>query len=363
METSSAYTDVAVPQCCSIGKHGLQTARTRTLHRFEAMIGSSAPMQEVYERIQQSAVTDVTVLITGETGTGKDLAAAALHTQSQRKDKPYLVINTGAMLPELIGSELFGYDKGAFTGAVVSKPGLFEQTHGGTVFLDEIGTMDMKAQTSLLRLLETKTLRRLGGRKVVHVDVRLIAATNEPPEEGVARGTLRQDLYYRLDVFRIELPPLRERPGDVLLLAWEFVSRFNAMYNKTVQEMAPETIHFLEQYAWPGNVRELKNVLQGAVLMAQGRVLTADLLPARIRKAPEANEAVLSNPVRLGMTLSEMECAHITTTLAALGGNKKATAQMLGISRRALYNKLKRYGLLYSCSTANGRLHGVYAGY
>lgn len=205
--------------------------------------------------------------------------------------------------------------------------------------------MDMKAQIALLRLLETKALRRLGGRKAIKVDVRLIAATNEDPETAMAQGTFRQDLYYRLDVFRIDLPPLRDRQGDILLLAREFLSHFNAMYHKTVEALAPETVHCLEQYSWPGNVRELKNVMHRTVLMAQSSVLTADLLPDRVRNMTEAQEPIPPDPVRLGMTLSEMEREWIIMALAATGGNKQATAQRLGISRRALYNKLKRYEL------------------
>ena len=313
--------------------------------RFDALVGASAPMQTVYERIRQAAATEVTVLITGETGTGKDLVAAAIHKYSQRQDKPYVVVHTGAMMPELIASELFGYDKGAFTGAVTAKPGQFEQAHRGTLFLDEIGTMDMRAQIFLLRLLETQTLRRLGGLKTIAVDVRLIAATNDRLEEAIARGTFRHDLYYRLDVFRIDLPPLRARPGDILLLAEEFLGAFTAKYQKPVRELAPETVRVLEQYAWPGNVRELKNVIQRAVVMAPGRLLTVDLLPDRLQRAPERPPTKPTELVCAGMTLREVERACLTRALAATGGNKQAAAQRLGISRRALYNKLRRYGL------------------
>jgi transcriptional regulator with PAS, ATPase and Fis domain len=337
--------EVALQHQPVLGDNRLLTAERQPAYKFDDIIGRSAPMQVVYDRIRETAATDVTVLITGETGTGKDLVAAAIHRRSQRKDGPYLAVNTGATSSELIASELFGYDRGAFTGATTAKPGQFEQAHGGTIFLDEISTMDAKAQVSLLRLLETKTLRRVGARKTIKVDVRLIAATNEYLEEAVARGTFRQDLYYRFDVFRMALPPLRERYGDVLLLAREFIARFNAMYHKSVEEIAPDTAHFLERYVWPGNVRELKNVIQRAVLMARDHVLTANLLPDRVRDAREAKAVSLSEPIHPGMTLRQMERECIARTLAATGGNKQKTAQVLGISRRALYNKLARYQL------------------
>jgi DNA-binding NtrC family response regulator len=259
-------------------------------------------MQTVYECIAQAAATDVTVLITGETGTGKELVANAIHKHSPRQARPYVVVHTGAMVPDLIASELFGYDKGAFTGAVTAKPGQVEQAHGGTLFLDEIGTMDVKAQIALLRLLETRTVRRLGGRRLIAVDVRLIAATNDHLEEAMGWGTFRPDLYYRLDVVRIELPPLRARPGDIGLLAEAFLACFTAQYAKPVRAITPESMRVLEQYAWPGNVRELKNVIQRAVIMAPGRLLTVDLLPDRLRSTPERPPTKPADRVGAGMT-------------------------------------------------------------
>jgi DNA-binding NtrC family response regulator len=205
--------------------------------------------------------------------------------------------------------------------------------------------MDVKAQIALLRLLETRTVRRLGGRRLIAVDVRLIAATNDHLEEAMGWGTFRPDLYYRLDVFRIELPPLRARPGDIGLLAEAFLACFTAQYAKPVRAITPESMRVLEQYAWPGNVRELKNVIQRAVIMAPGRLLTVDLLPDRLRSTPERPPTKPADRVGAGMTLREVERECLTQTLAATGGNKQATAQRLGISRRALYNKLRRYGL------------------
>lgn len=340
-----ALIDVAVEKQPALGENKLLETQQLT-YKFDNIVGSCDLMQTVYKRIQEAAAADVTVLITGDTGTGKDLVAAAIHRHSLRQEKPYLAVNTGAMAPELIASELFGNEKGAFTGATTAKPGHFEQAHGGTIFLDEISTMDAKTQVSLLRLLETQAFRRLGGRKTIKVDVRLIAATNEDLGEAVARGAFREDLFYRFDVFRIGLPPLRERQGDILVIAREFVSQFNGTYNKTVEEIDPEAAHVLERYPWPGNVRELKNAIQRAVLIARGQVVTADLLPDRIRGSDGLPAVASLPPFQPGMTLSAVEREHIANTLASTGGNKKRTAEALGISRRALYNKLERYQLL-----------------
>ena len=315
---------------------------------FEGIVAVSLPMRAVIQRILEAASTDISVLITGETGTGKDLVAAAIHKRSERKDKPCVPVNTGAMTPELIASELFGHEKGAYTGASETRRGFFEQAEGGTVFLDEISTMDEKAQVSLLRVLEEKTFRRVGGEKDIQVDVRVIAATNEDLEEAVQQKRFREDLYYRLDVFRIGLPPLRSRPGAVTLLTDHFVSYFDTMYKKKVRAVSPETYRCLRRYPWPGNVRELKNVIQRAVLMVKGEELTPELIPARIREAAglSTNADPQTFPIRVGMTLQAVEKEFIRMTLASTGGNKKEAAAILGISRRALYNKLERYGLL-----------------
>ena len=340
-----ALIGAAVEKQPALGENKLLATR-QLIYKFDDIIGSCDQMQTVYKRIQEAAAADVIVLITGETGTGKDLVAAAIHRHSLRQGHAYLAVNTGAMAPELIASELFGNEKGAFTGATAAKPGHFEQANAGTIFLDEISTMDAKTQVSLLRLLETQAFRRLGGRKTIKVDVRLIAATNEDLGEAVARGAFREDLLYRFDVFRIALPPLRERHGDILVMAHEFIARFNSTYNKTVAEIAPETAHVLERYPWPGNVRELKNAIQRAVLIARGQVLTPDLLPERLCDRNELPAATARPSFPSGMTLSEVEREHIANTLTSTGGNKKRAAELLGISRRALYNKLERYQLL-----------------
>jgi DNA-binding NtrC family response regulator len=315
---------------------------------FEGMLGVSLPMQEVFKRIVEAASEDISVLITGETGTGKDMVASAIHRRSRRTNGPYVAVNTGAIPSELIASELFGREKGAYTGADETAKGHFEQAHGGTIFLDEISTINERAQVSLLRVLETKTFRRVGGEKDICANVRVIAATNETLEEAVSQKRFREDLFYRLDVFRIHIPALRERPGGVALLTNHFVPHFNAIYKKDVRAIAKETWLCLRNYSWPGNVRELKNVIQRAVLMAKGQELTSDLLPLRMRTL-DSTQGITSGqpaPIHVGMTLDAVEHEFILMTLSATQGNKKEAAQHLGISRRALYDKLKKHRLL-----------------
>jgi transcriptional regulator with PAS, ATPase and Fis domain len=253
----------------------------------------------------------------------------------------------GALPTELIASELFGHEKGAYTGAAELHLGMFEQARGGSVFLDEITTMDERTQVALLRVLETQTLRRVGGNKDVHIDARIIAATNESIEELVKSRRFREDLFYRLDVFRIHLPPLRKRPGGVSILTNHFISRFATLYKKNIRVVPSEVYALLRSYSWPGNVRELKNVIQRAVVKARGTELTADLLPSRIREAGGRAEKQLElQPIHLGMTLEEVEKEFVTMTLASVRGNKVKAASALGISRRTLYDMLKRYGRL-----------------
>ncbi|MEX0806127.1 MAG: sigma-54 dependent transcriptional regulator [Candidatus Binatia bacterium] len=333
---------------CSPGQRILSYPDVRVPVEFEGMLSISLPMREVFQRIVEAASADIPVLITGETGTGKDLIAAAIHKRSPRKDGPYVAVNIGAMTRELMASELFGHERGAYTGASGSHQGFFEQAHRGTIFLDEISTMDEKAQVSLLRVLETQTFRRVGGEKDIRVDARVLTATNDSLEEAVKKGRFREDLYYRLDVFPIHVPPLRSRPGAVTFLTNQFVMVFDALYNKNVREIAPETYRYLRRYPWPGNVRELKNVVQRAVLMAQGEEMTPDLIPARIREAAESRvEAEMQKlPIHIGMPLDAVEKEFIRMTLGSTRGNKKEAASILRISRRALYNKLKKYGLM-----------------
>jgi DNA-binding NtrC family response regulator len=302
-------------------------------------------MQEVFQRILEAAAVDISVLITGETGTGKDMVASAIHKRSKRRDGAYVAVNTGAIASDLIASELFGHEKGSFTGAVGTTKGLFEEAHGGTIFLDEISTIDEKAQVSLLRVLETKTFRRVRGEKDICANVRVIAATNDNLEEAVRQKRFREDLFYRLDVFHIHVPALRERPGGVALLTNHFVPHFNAIHKKNVRTVTPDTWRCLRGYTWPGNVRELKNVIQRAVLMAKGEELTAELLPLRIRSAivAETHEPAQRSPIHVGMTLDAVEKEFIQMTLDSVSGNKKQAAQRLAISRRTLYDKLRKF--------------------
>jgi DNA-binding NtrC family response regulator len=312
---------------------------------FEGIIAVSLPMGAALRRAIDAANVDMPVLITGETGTGKDLIAAAIHKRSRRKDSPYVIVNTGAMSPQLIASEIFGHEKGAFTGAQEAHQGIFEQAHGGTVFLDEIATMDEKTQVSLLRVLEEKTFQRVGGIKKLVADVRIIAATNEDLEKNVAEKRFREDLFYRLNVLHISVPPLRERPGAITVLTDHFLSHFAPAFGKEIERVAPETYRLLRRYRWPGNVRELKNVIQAALLMLDGKELTPEFIPERIRDAALASEGP-GEPTcsfRVGASLRSVEKELIRVTLTYAGGNKKLAASILGISRRALYNKLKSH--------------------
>jgi DNA-binding NtrC family response regulator len=332
----------------SAERNDVFSTQTYLPNQFEGMLGVSLPMLEVFQRIIDAASADIPVLITGETGTGKDLVAGAIHNRSRRREKPFIAVNMGAMPTELIASELFGHEKGAYTGAVAMRKGSFEQANGGTIFLDEISTMDDKCQVSLLRVLETRMFRRVGGEKHIRADVRVIAATNENLEAAIKNNRFREDLYYRFDVFRINLPPLRERPGGLTVLTRYFLAQFGGIYNKTLRTVSSDTLRCLESYSWPGNVRELKNVIQRAVLVAKGDELTPDLLPARIRNAGKSDRRFpsASFPIHVGMTLEAAEGEFIAMTLASTAGNKKRAASILGISRRALYDKLKRHGLL-----------------
>jgi DNA-binding NtrC family response regulator len=315
---------------------------------FEGIMAISLPMRLVFQQVIETAAVDGSVLITGETGTGKDMVAAAIHKRSKRQQRPYVSVNMGAISHDLIASELFGHEKGAFTGATDVHMGVFEQAQGGSIFLDEITTMDEKNQVSLLRILETKTMRRVGGTKDIGVDARVIAATNEDIEDAVRARRFREDLYYRLDVFRIHLPPLRERPGDVTFLTNHFIAHFGAIYRKNIRRAPAEIYQILRAYAWPGNVRELKNVIQRAVVMAKGADLIPELLPARIREvnSSDSTQNRVQPPIHIGMSLDDVEREFITRTLDSVAGNKAKAAAILKISRHTLYDKLKKYGAL-----------------
>jgi transcriptional regulator with PAS, ATPase and Fis domain len=281
-------------------------------------------------------------LILGERGTGKDLVAQAIHQQTKRRNGPYILVNLGALPQELVGSELFGHEKGAFTGALERREGKFEQARDGSILLDEISTIDEKVQVSLLRLIEQKNFQRLGGKRTISTNVRLIAASNQNLAETVEQGMFRKDLYYRLDVFRIMMPALRERAGDVVLLVDEFIRRYNKTFQKNILGISPECISLLESYDWPGNVRELKNVIQRAVLVCEGEVLLTEHMPPRFKPDKTVRPRVT---FEVGTALEEVEREMITRALAMTRNNRKRAAELLGISRRALYNKLKKHSI------------------
>jgi len=309
---------------------------------LERMVGGSPSMLEVYRQIRQASSTDIPVLLLGETGTGKDLAAEAIHNLSSRRDATYLPVHLGALPQDLVSSELFGHEKGAFTNALTRQKGAFEQASKGTVFLDEVSTMNDKVQVSLLRLLENMEFYRIGGWDPIQADVRVIAATNEDLYELVKRGMFREDLFYRLEVFQITLPPLRSRNGDIPLLIDHFLTQYNEAFDKNIRGISPECVSKLESYEWPGNVRELKNVIQRAVVMCSGEVLLPEHLPARVAKGGPGRPKI-SFPI--GTPLSDVEREMLSRTLAFTGNNRSRAAAMLGISRRSIYNKIEKYGL------------------
>jgi DNA-binding NtrC family response regulator len=331
--------ETALQQQPQYGTNLLLRKERRRAH-FQEMVGRSPAMQALYRQIRQAAATDVPVLITGETGTGKDLAAQAIYRTGDRAKAPYIPVNLGALPRELVGSELFGHEKGAFTGAGEKREGIFERGNGGTVFLDEIGAIDEKVQVSLLRLIEQKRFHRLGGRRSLSADVRIIAATNEDLAESAKRGSFREDLFYRLDVFHIEMPPLRERAGDIPLLIDTFLKRYNDAFQKDIRGISPECVGIFQNYDWPGNVREIKNVIQRAVLVCSDTVLGVEHLPPRL--LPEERDRPTVS-FEMGTPLGEIEREMIVQALAYTGNNRKRAAEILGISRRSLYNKLTKH--------------------
>ncbi|RDV81196.1 sigma-54-dependent transcriptional regulator [Ammonifex thiophilus] len=314
------------------------------------LIGCSPAMQEVYKTIGRIADSDVTVLIQGESGTGKELVAEAIHYNSPRQGRPFVKIDCTAIPENLLESELFGHEKGAFTGAHTRKLGKFELADGGTVFLDEIGDISPALQAKLLRFLQEKAFERVGGTETRRVDVRIIAATNKDLEERVKSGLFREDLYYRLNVVEIRLPPLRERKEDVMLLVDYFVSLSNRKFGKQVTGLTRSVADILLQYNWPGNVRELRNVCERAVLMARGNVITPESLPEYLLRAvrsrsetwhPAEDKRVLP----LKEMVAEMERSAILRALEEHRGNKTAVARALGMSRTTLYAKMKELGI------------------
>ncbi len=312
------------------------------------LIGESAAMQEIFYLLQQVAPTKATVLITGESGTGKEMVARALHQLSPRRTGPFFAINCAAMPEALIESELFGHEKGAFTGAVERRAGCFELSRGGTLLLDEIGDMPMGTQAKLLRVLEDRKVRRLGSPREVELDVRVLASTNKTLRDSITAGTFREDLFFRLNVFEVQLPPLRERKEDIPRLADELIADLNRKHLCRVTDMTPEVAGLLQRYDWPGNVRELRNVMERAVILAGEGTITARLLPRGFAGRPEPPVREHGSTVALtlepGMTVDEAERALIEMTLRHTGNNRTRAAEILGISPKTLFNKLREYG-------------------
>jgi DNA-binding NtrC family response regulator len=307
---------------------------------FGSMIGVSPHMRKVYQIVEQAAPTSASVLIWGESGTGKELVAKTIHQLSPRAQQPFVAINCAAIPETLLESEIFGHEKGAFTGAADRREGCFELADRGTLFLDEIGEMTPATQVKLLRVLQERAFRRLGGRNEQTVDVRVIAATNATPIDAVRTGKLREDLFYRLNVFAIELPPLRQRKEDLPLLIQSFITEFNGRNNKHVTGVEPAAMRVLEQYSWPGNVRELRNVVERAVILSSGEFIELKHLPPLVTGTPDtAKPTVALTP---GITVEEAENQLILLTLEHTRDNKTRAAEILGISLKTLHNKLNK---------------------
>ena len=307
--------------------------------RIESIVGRSPAMLGVYKMVARVAPTQSTVLVVGESGSGKELVARAIHSHSPRAGGPFVAVNCTALTESLLESELFGHERGAFTGAVAAKRGVFEEARGGTLFLDEIGDIGQKMQAQLLRVLQEGEIRRVGGSEPIKVDVRLVAATNREPEEEVRAGRFREDLYFRINVVTIRLPSLRERPGDIPLLVDHFLAKYAAREKRADLGLSAEALSLLEHYPWPGNVRELENVIERALALSKDGVILPSDLPAEVSAPTSVPVAGLIDD---RPTLAELERRYIELVLRETGGNKKRAAEILGIDRRTLYRTLER---------------------
>jgi DNA-binding NtrC family response regulator len=310
-----------------------------------AFVGESPEFRRMLGQIERVAATDSSVLLLGETGAGKEMVAKLIHARGARRARPFVVVECAALQESLLESELFGHERGAFTGADRAKPGLFEVAHTGTIFLDEIGEVSQATQVKLLRVLDTSTFRHVGGTAEIRVDVRVLAATNRDLPALVRQGLFREDLYYRLTTITLRIPPLRERPGDVVILAEHFCRVLNDRFGFR-KRIGPEALAILRGHAWPGNVRELLHVVEAAMVLCEGQEVGPEHLPATLRSAVSAPPAVPASSGGRVRTLEELERAHIAAVLDATKGHRGNAAQMLGISERNLYRKLREYGLL-----------------
>ncbi len=317
--------------------------RLKEVWGFGKLVGKSKAMQEVYRLIDLAAPTAAPVLITGESGTGKELVARSLHELSPRGKGPFVAVNCSAIPETLLESEIFGHEKGAFTGALERKAGCFELAHGGTLFLDEIAEMSAATQAKFLRILQDGTVRRLGGKVEMQVDVRVLAATNKDPLQAMKDGTFREDLYYRLNVFTLALPPLREHKEDVPLLVQAFLEEFNGKYEKRIKSVDGATLQTFLSHPWPGNVRELRNAIERAVIICNVDLIAPGHLPKDLTQTA-GSESADSVTFAVGATVEEAEKALILKTLASVNNNKARAAAILGISVKTLHNKLHRYG-------------------
>jgi DNA-binding NtrC family response regulator len=309
--------------------------------RTSSIVGKSAEMKKVFDIIRRVAPTRASVLVTGESGVGKELVADAIHNLSPRRDGPLVKVHCAALAESLLESELFGHEKGAFTGAQARKRGRFELADKGTLFLDEIGEINQNVQIKILRVLQDRKFERVGGEETVDTDVRIVAATNRDLKEEIRKGSFREDLYYRLNVVNIEVPPLRERRDDIPLLAMSFLREFAEENGKKLAGFDPKARQALYAYPWPGNVRELRNTVESAVVMSGGELVGLDDLPPNVRSSGDERDV----RVPVGSTLEQAEKILIRETLAAQGGNKSRTAEILGIGRKTLYQKIEEYGL------------------
>ncbi len=337
-------------------------SRLQRRARFDRIIGQSDAMRQVFSLLERVVTNDITVLITGESGTGKELVAQAVHYQSSRRDKPFVSVNCAAIPENLLESELFGHEKGSFTGAIGTHVGKFEAANGGSIFLDEIGDMPLALQAKMLRVLQEREVSRVGGKKPIRVDIRVIAATNRELAEDVEKKSFREDLYYRLNVLPVHIPPLRKRKSDIPILVEHMINVHNPRLGRNVRGVTPEAIESLMNYRWPGNVRELENVLQRSMVMASGTLIELSDLPPNIQEARELADAGVS-PSGLGLPpdlftnfdiplaekmeqLAEVfEKKIILHALQRNNGHRQATADMLGIARKSLHNKMAKYEL------------------
>ncbi len=320
-----------------------------TQRRSSTIVGRSPSIRRIFDLVRRVAPTKASVLITGESGVGKELVADAIHNLSPRADKPFIKVHCAALAESLLESELFGHEKGSFTGAQARKKGRFELAHEGTLFLDEIGEINQNVQIKILRVLQEKRFERVGGEETIESDVRVIAATNKDLKNEITAGTFREDLYYRLNVVNIHVPPLRERKDDIPLLAGAFLEEFSADNDKKMEGFDPKARAALYSYSWPGNVRELRNCIESAVVMSPGGLITIDDLPPGVRTSAE--ESIIR--ITPGSSLADAERILIRETLATQAGNKSRTAEILGIGRKTLYQKIQEYGLESATDTGN----------